>query len=147
MDKQQTENALRDNCFFQNWISAQQRWILRQLLDGEEGAHFVKVLSELRSRIEAMPKTYETSHLATDELTVALHYFAGHIDSYIIERDAGDAPGGDGLGKQIQAFGRQSLFGEGWKGGEWGYINIDGLLAFNAEIDLYFTPRKVGEIQ
>lgn len=113
---------------------------MRCILDGcrgEEGNHFRAKLSEYTQRITEMPKTYETD--GQGEAAIAqLHYFVGGCDLFITERDVDT----DGEG-QIQAFGLADL---GY-GPELGYISIAEAIAHGAELDLYWTPRTVGDIR
>lgn len=147
MNIYEAQLELGENGFFKNWISKLQRNVLTHLLQGEEGGHFAEILTGLKMRIETMPKTYETDHLYVKDKVLHLHYFIGGVDAWIVERDVGDSPDGDGLGPQIQTYGKQGLFDGGWNGAEWGFISIQELIDNNANIDLYFTPRQVKEMR
>lgn len=105
----------------------------------EEAAFFQQMITDLAARIRAMPKTYEQDGLG-DAAVVHLHYFTGGADWFIYEKDmeTKDEPG------QHQAFGLADLYGDG---GELGYISIVELLANGAELDLYWTPKTLGEIR
>jgi len=81
-----------------------------------------------------MPKTYETA--GQGKAAVAqLHYFIGGCDWYITERDM--------LAEQHQAVGLADLGG----GVEQGYISIVEVIAAGAELDLYWMPKPLSEIE
>jgi hypothetical protein len=100
---------------------------------GEEKQFFFDKLVQMAALVSTMPKTYEQDGKG-DAALVTLHYFTGGCDWHIIERDM--------LPEQEQAFGLADL---GY-GPELGYISITEILQAGAELDLYFTPRTVGEI-
>lgn len=116
------------------FISKGQRRLLRELMLGEEGPSFVKLITELHERIEAMPTTKQ------GDGTVHLHYFLGATDAWITEKDIGD--GTDDKG-QHQAFGQISLNGDY---PELGYVSIAELIANGVEIDLHWTPKQLSEV-
>lgn len=144
MDEIEVRKALNNSGFFQPWMSRGQRAVLAQALRGEEGKHFVNVLTELKARIEAMPKTYETDGVDGDEKVAYLHYFMGGVDAWIVEKDRGDGSADE---TQYQAFGKITLFGGGGREAEWGYINIEELIANGVELDLYWTPKPMKEVR
>lgn len=116
---------------------SQLRMIWHNAMNGEEKAHFRGLLQNCADLIATMPKTYETD--GQGKAAVAyLHFFRGGGDWYITEKDTGcpDEPG------QLQAFGAADL---GY-GAELGYINIAELIAHGVELDLYWTPKPIGEI-
>src|SRR6185437_1364050 len=111
---------------------------LHLCLQGEEKQFFISKLAELAEMIAGMPVTYQQEGKG-DEATVYLHYFAGGQASwYITEKDVetADEPG------QHQAFGIADL----GDGPEFGYISIVELMQCGAEIDLYFTPCTLREL-
>jgi hypothetical protein len=119
------------------FINRNQLQVLRELTTGEESQHFVELAMKLKSTIAAMPKTYETDGQG-DEATAHLHYFTGSSDWWITERDCEQ--------EQYQAFGFACL--NGWtEDAELGYISIQELIQCGAEIDLYWTPKTIGEIK
>ena len=68
-------------------------------LRGEEGAHFVDIISRLHAAWQTMPTTYATE--SQGRAAVAqLHYFLGGADWWIVEKDSDPDNAG-----QIQAFG------------------------------------------
>lgn len=83
------------------------------------------------------PKTYETEDLKTNNKIAQLHYFRGGSDWYIIEKDSEV--------EQTQAFGYVVLNGD-LENAEFGYINIEEVKKY-AELDLYWTPTKIGVIR
>lgn len=110
---------------------------------GEEGQFFRDKLTELAGIVEAMPKTGETDGIG-DAAIVHLHYFAGGQASwYITEKDKGAADD-EPEQFQSQAFGLADLFGDG---GELGYISLPEILANGGELDLYWTPKTLGEVR
>lgn len=105
---------------------------------GEEKQFFFDKLVELAKLIETMPKTYEQDGKGNQAIAY-LHYFKGNMDWYITEKDMGSP---EDL-TQRQAFGLADL---GY-GGELGYISIVELLEAQIELDLYFKPKTLEEIQ
>jgi hypothetical protein len=102
---------------------------------GEEGEFFKTLFVKLAETITNMPVTYKTDGQG-DEAIVHLHYFRGNMDWYITEKDMGD--------EQIQAFGLADL-GMGFP--ELGYISIQELVDNGIELDLYWTPKTLGEVK
>jgi hypothetical protein len=136
MNLQQAKESVSNGGFFRNWMPALQRLALLQALKSEEKMGFVETLTELRQRIETMPKTYETDGQGKYAL-VQLHYFQAGMDFHVTEKDtAGDDD-------QQQAFGLSDL---GF-GAELGYINIQELVENGIELDLYWSLKKLGEVQ
>lgn len=135
--------------FFRHWMPYAQRVVLTQSLRGEEKSSFVTILTELKARIESMPKSYETDGQG-DEAVVYLHYFRGSVDAWVIEKDKGEEPdNGEPVPlpcecyEQYQAFGKVDL---GY-GAELGYISISDLINNGVELDLYFDPKPLSEIR
>lgn len=128
--------------FFRHWIGVAQRNALHQMLRGEEGDFFRIKLTELKNTIDKMPKTYETEAIDGKDKIVHLHYFTGPIDAWVVEKDMGD---GSGDLLQLQAYGKQCLTGDK-SDAEWGYISIQELIDNDVEIDLYWTPKPMGEV-
>lgn len=143
MTKQEVLESLSDVGFFRHWISRQQRKVLILLVHGDEGAEFIRILTELKATIEAMPKTYSTDSRGLDAV-VHLHYFLGGIEAWITEKDMGD-PADEDPGAQLQAFGKITLSGDK-SDAEFGYIGIDELIANGVEIDLHWKPVTLKEI-
>lgn len=129
--------------FFRHWMPYVQRVTLTQLLMGEEARYFADLLTKLKARIEAMPKSYETDGQG-DDAVAHLHYFKGTVDAWITEKDAG-GPDDEQQGAQIQAFGKVNLYGTGVKDAELGYISIEELIETDVELDLYWTPKPLKE--
>ncbi len=141
MTKKEILHALFPSGFFSKWMGKSQRQALRSVINGEEGDHFVQLLSDLRARIEAMPASYETDGEG-DNAVVHLHYFRGSIDAWITEKDAGDGSEDD---SQYQAFGKITLTGSK-EDAEFGYISIEELIGNDVELDLYWEPKRLAEI-
>jgi len=112
---------------------AQLRTMFQLSVNGEAREIFTDKMIELESIIHAMPKTYETDGQGR-AAKIALHYFKGDCDWWIVERDMEQ--------EQHQAFGLVSLGYEP----ELGYISLPEILKAGAELDLYWTPNTVGEI-
>lgn len=110
--------------------------VITDAMMGEEGDAFIEIIDRIHATWQAMPKTYETDAQGRDALA-RLHYFIGGCDWWIVEKDADP----DGAG-QVQAFGIADL----GMGRELGYISIPELLENGAELDLYFTPKRMGEL-
>ncbi len=108
--------------------------ILVQNSRGEEGDFFVQKMQELSTLFQSMPKTYEQDGKGAAAVAY-LHYFKGGCDWYITEKDMEK--------EQIQAFGLANL----GNGPELGYVSIVELIENKVELDLYWTPKTVGEIK
>lgn len=105
--------------------------------NSEEAEFFLRKLIDLAQQIDTMPKTYEQDGKG-DEAIVHLHYFLGGSDWYITEKDMN--------GGIEQAFGYAILNGDD-ECAELGYISIQEITAYGAELDLHFTPCTLGEIK
>ncbi len=134
-------NTVRPNMHaLKDFISEQQINIMAHLArNSEEADHFIGKFDEMANIVKNMPKTYETDGVEMDDKVIALHYFYGNCDWYIIEKDMeADEP-------QYQAFGIADI-GFGLSGG--GYISIDEIITTTpAEIDLFWTPCTVAELK
>lgn len=119
--------------FFMKFVGPSQRAAMREVLEGEERAFMAEILTTYTERVNAMPKTYEQDGLG-QQAVAYLHYFSGGCDWYITEKDMEP--------EQLQAFGSANL---GY-GAELGYISIVELLQNGVELDLYFTPKTLAEI-
>ena len=111
------------------------------MLHGEEGLYFQEVLIALISQIAEMPQTGDTDGQG-DAAIAHLHYFMGHFDFWITERDVGY---GSADAQQHQAFGFVNLGDP--DNVELGYISLPELFASNAELDLHWSPKTLGEIK
>ena len=121
-----------------DFIGVRQLDTMTSALRGEEGDFFEAKIEEYANRVRDMHKTYEQDGKG-DEAIVHLHYFYGGFDWYITEKDMGD--GSDDT-TQYQAFGYADM---GFP--ELGYISIAELIQSNIELDLYWTPRTLGEVK
>ena len=110
--------------------------VITDAMMGEEGDHFIELIDRIHAMWQAMPKTYGTDAQGRAALA-RLHFFNGGCDWWIVERDADPDNAG-----QVQAFGIADL----GMGPEAGYISIPELLENGAELDLYFTPKRMGEL-
>ena len=100
---------------------------------GEEGEFYKAKLVELAELVSSMPTTYETDGQG-DQAMAFLHYFTPAGDFYITERDQEE--------EQLQAFGLACIYEE-----ELGYISIKELVEAGAELDLYWTPKTLGQVK
>ena len=96
----------------------------------------MSLLNELKDKILNMPKPYETTEQGMDAL-FCLHYFQGGSDWYIVEKDSSE--------EQLQAFGYACLNGDKINA-EMGYINIEELIKYNVELDLYWEPTALKNV-
>lgn len=145
--KFQVEQYLQNGGLFSNFMPASQRFAFREALNGEEAEFFIDNLWELAKTIRGIPVTYNTEDVETADKVLHLHYFGGGVDAWIIERDVGDTPDQNGEGPQLQAYGKITLFGGGWDEAEWGYISITDLIENGVELDFYWTPKTVKEME
>lgn len=144
--KFQVEQYLRNGGLFDNFMPASQRFSFLEALEGEEAEFFIDNLWELAKTIRGIPVTYNTEDVETADKVLHLHYFGGGVDAWIVERDVGDTPDGDGTGPQLQAFGKITVMGGGWQEAEWGYISIQELIENGIELDFYWSPKTVREM-
>ena len=114
------------------FIAGSQLNALGKACYGEEKQFFYNKLVEMADLITSMPETYGQD--GVKDPVAYLHYFLGGSDFYITEKDNNF----DGAG-QVQAFGLANI---GY-GGELGYISISELIANNIELDLYFKPTTL----
>lgn len=140
-------DCLRDSGLFANFMPASQRLAFCKAINGEEAEFFIDNLWELATIIRGMPVTYNTEDIATADKVLHLHYFAGGVDAWIVERDVGDTPDQNGEGPQLQAFGKITVVGGGWEEAEWGYISIKDLIKRGVELDFYWEPKTVKEMK
>lgn len=138
-DKFQVKQALGNGGLFSYFMPVSQRYAVRDMLKGEEGAALFEKMLALKKTIETMPTTYQTDGQG-DAAVVHLHYFRGGVDAWVTEKDRGDGSGEQG---QFQAFGKVDL---GY-GAELGYISIAELIENDVELDLYWTPKTLGELK
>ena len=116
------------------FTSPQQYKALSDNIHSEEGQFFIDKIIEIGNIIDTMPKTYEQSKKGKQAIAY-LHYFISGCDWHITEKDK--------CKEQLQAFGIANL---GY-GSELGYISIVELCENNVELDLYYTPQTLEEIQ
>jgi hypothetical protein len=121
--------------YLRRFVSTQQLSVLGDACYGEEREWFIDTLVELAERILAMSKTYEQDGKGDDAI-VYLHYFKNNMDWYITEKDMEV--------EQIQAFGLADL---GMDCAELGYISIEELTEYGAELDLHWTPKTLREVK
>lgn len=103
----------------------------------EEREYFLQTLVDLNALIQRMPVTYQQANSGSDAI-VFLHYFLGPFDWYILEKDVD--------GGVLQAFGYTLTHGDTSQG-EVGYICIEEITRQGAEIDLHWTPKRLGDVQ
>jgi hypothetical protein len=128
--------ASSDNLqLLRQFIGRSQLAVIREGIMGEEGQFFADKLSEIYGIIAGMPKTYETQDMPNP--LAYLHYFYGNCDWYIFERDQ--------EAEQLQAFGWANLGDD--QNAELGYISIKEIIDFGGELDLFFKPISLAQIQ
>jgi hypothetical protein len=120
--------------FLKPFIGQSQLKCLAELCRGEEKQFFFDKLCELATVVHTMPKVYQQDGLG-DKAIIYLHYFKGGCDWHITERDT--------TTEQGQAFGLANL---GY-GADLGYISIEELIEHNVELDLYWTPKTIGDLR
>ncbi|MFK3740914.1 hypothetical protein [Massilia sp. TN1-12] len=120
-----------------------QRMVLTSQLAGEEAEGIAQSVNAIAKVIAEMPETYQTEGQCGSAL-VHLHYFIGSVEAWIVEKDRGDPDNGDT--SQTQAYGLVTLTGN-VEDGEIGYVNIEELVAAGAELDLYWTPKTLDQVQ
>lgn len=146
-DNFQAEQYLSNDGILANFMSATQRFVLKDLIKGEEGDYFIQKVLEIVKIIRGTPVTYNTEDQEAGDKVAYLHYFRGGVDAWIVERDVGDTPDGNGEGEQLQAFGKIGLYGGVGADAEWGYISIKELIEAGVELDLNWTPKKMREVK
>lgn len=120
------------------FVGREQLAAMRETCRGEEGQYFRDMIIDLKKKIAAMPGPYESEGKGDDAM-IALHYFRGDSDWYIMERDPLDGP-------QLQNFGFVCLHNDSIYA-EFGYSSIEELIKYGVELDLYYTPQTVREIK
>lgn len=127
------EHGLIELAKIRKFLSRSQYRAMSQAMKGEEGSFFIDKAKALAAIINGMAVTYEQDGKG-DDAVAYLHYFQGAGDWFITEKDIdGGTP---------QAFGFANL----GHGGELGYISIDELVKNNVELDLHFTPTRLGDV-
>lgn len=121
-----------------NFMPDSQLKRLQHTIKSDDGnAELALIVNVLIERIVNMPRPYETDGQG-DKAVVALHYCANGSDWYVIERDSTE--------EQIQAFGYACLNGD-YQNAELGYINIQELIRYEIELDLFWTPKKLSAVR
>lgn len=129
-----TPNEIRDAIkTMRGFIGHEQFVCMMEGIRGEEGEFFIRKFLDLAKLVETMPRTYEQDGLG-ESAVVFLHYFRGAFDFYITERDQET--------EQHQAFGLAYMHDDGC---ELGYISIEEIIQAGVELDLYWTPKTLGE--
>lgn len=122
---------------------------LSEMIKSEESDYFIGLVNGLAKTIDEMPGTYETEDIKTPDKIIYLHYFNNDSHWYIIEKDKGQSrkeekEAGLEYGRQYQAYGYAILNGD-LEMAEWGYVNIEELREFDAQLDFNWIPRKFSE--
>jgi len=94
-----------------------------------------------KERLDRIPRLYSTESIPLKDKVIALHFFLGGSDWYIVEYD------GDDL-----FFGYAILNGD-HNCAEWGYISFNelkslklGFLEIDCELEDYWGDKKVSDI-
>jgi len=111
----------------------QYRTLREFILQSEESDFFATIVGEVANIVADTPDLYSQDG-AGEKAIVHLHYFNGNYDAWITELN---------LGTRI-AFGKASFGGA--SEAEYGYISLQELFDNNVELDLYWTPKPIGEI-
>lgn len=119
------------------FLSRSQLTVMLDACHGEEKEFFMTMFISLSERIAGMPKTYEQDGLGL-QAVVHLHYFLGGSDWYITEKDM--------EGGVQQAFGYAVLNGDE-ECAELGYISIEEITRYGAELNLHFKPCTLAAIK
>lgn len=115
-------------------LGPSQRRALRDYTqDSEESTFFCNTVEEVANIVADTPDLYSQDG-AGEKAIAHLHYFQGNYDAWITELN---------LGTRI-AFGKASYSGA--SDAEYGYISLQELFDNNVELDLYWTPKPIGEI-
>lgn len=117
----------------QRFISPAELEVLGNACRGQERDFFKAKMVEMADIVDTMPTTYETDGQG-DQAMVFLHYFTSDCDWYITERDESD--------EQLQAFGLACIWEQ-----ELGYISLAELIQAGVELDLYWTPKTLGQVK
>jgi hypothetical protein len=133
------------------FLSQQQLDYLTRLYRSEEKEAAIEYATQIASIIEAMPKTYETDDVKSNDKIVHLHYFLGDSNWYIVEKDKGqgrkeEKETGLQYGKQYEAYGYAILNGD-YEMAEWGYVSIQELIENNVELDFHWSPKSFSEVK
>ena len=103
----------------------------------EEWQFCVAKVEELADLVAGMAQTYQQEGKG-EQATVYLHYFIGGSDWYITEKDV------DGGVEQVFGY---AVLNADEDCAELGYISIQEITAYGAELDLFFTSCTLGEIK
>lgn len=112
----------------------QYRTLREFILQSEESDFFATTVDEVANIVADTPDLYSQEN-AGEKAIVRLHYFLGNYDAWITELNLGTG----------EAFGKASF--EGASEAEYGYISLQELFDNNVELDLYWTPKPIGEIK
>lgn len=115
------------------FVGRRQLHAMIELYESEDGQFFKDKLVEWAGVINTMPKTHEQEDKG-GEAIAHLHYFMGGFDWYILEKDMET--------EQLQAFGYANM---GFP--ELGYISIEEITQYGAELDLHWKPTKLADIE
>lgn len=141
------DQKLSNGGLLANFMPIAQRFALKDALKGEEGDAIADMVLVLGWRVQVTPVTYQTASIAPDDRVLYLHYFKGGVDAWIVERDMGDGSEEPGVGEQLQALGKITMYGDGWQGAEWGYLSIKDLIENGVELDMNWEPKTVKEMK
>jgi hypothetical protein len=117
------------------YMSQEQMMVMETASKGEEGTYFLELFVKLAALIESTPQSL-INNIDADFGKAHLHYFTRGSDWYILERSRD--------GELDRAYGYAILNGD-LQNAEYGYIDISELIAHGAELDLYFTPKKISQ--
>ncbi len=125
-----------------NFISRTQASVMADILRGEERLDMAERILAIWERIKAMPQSYGNEGKPSSEIMCELHYFHRGGDVWLTEKDMGQAQEWTPVTPQQQAYGLCDL-GEP----ELGYVSLEELFACGFELDLYWTPKSLKDVQ
>lgn len=110
----------------------QYRTLRESILQSEESDFFCNTVEGVANIVADTPNLYSQED-AGEKAIVHLHYFLGNYDAWITELNLATG----------EAFGKASF--ERAYEAEYGYISLQELFDNNVELDLYWTPKPIGE--
>ncbi len=132
-----TQNVALETLFMLNKFKVigtlQYRTLREFILQSEESDFFATTVGEVANIVADTPDLYSQED-AGEKAIVRLHYFLGNYDCWITEMNRGTG----------EAFGKASF--EGASEARYCYISLQELFDNNVELDLYWTPKPIGEV-
>jgi hypothetical protein len=128
--------SILTSLFADSLINLSQYRTLTELIQtSEESGFFVDKVLEVHETVASIPALYAQDG-AGGAAVVYLHYFKGGYDCWITELSRAEH----------LAFGVVSIGGHR-EFREYGYISMEELFDNGVELDLYWTPKPIGEVR